>query len=234
MNWKRLTASEITIIIVGICYIPYGNGLLCLYCNNAANINDCLNTVAQCSDGSEECFLDWNILPDLSAVFTAGCRSRQVCNLLSNAFGKRRSKRSTVGCSQCCDSPPNNGTQVPCNGYLCKQAPVAVGKTCGVCDSVSDPKDCAVDQACQPVEVCKINTIFTGGVIKYELGCEQKTTCDRLLKEYKSVHNTGTGKRADHGDLVICSACCDGIGCNKDQCSNVRKTQPCFNSAICG
>ncbi|CAG2238905.1 unnamed protein product [Mytilus edulis] len=147
-------------------------GLLCLSCDSAVNINDCLTTMAQCSDGSEECFLDWTILPDLSAVFTAGCRATQVCNLLSNAFGKRITQRS-VGCSQCCNSPPN-GTQVPCNGYLCKQAPVA-RKTCGVCSRVSDPTDCAVDQECSPHEACKINTIFTGGVLRYELGCEKKT-----------------------------------------------------------
>lgn len=34
-------------------------------------------------------------------------------------------------------------------------APVAAGSTCGICDQVSDPNDCAVDQTCQPNEVWK-------------------------------------------------------------------------------
>lgn len=31
--------------------------------------------------------------------------------------------------------------------------PQPAGATCGVCDRVSDPKDCSVDQECQPTEV---------------------------------------------------------------------------------
>lgn len=56
----------------------------------------------------------------------------------------------------------------------------------------------------------------------YLQACDMFQKCDVLLKEY--IHNTGTGKRADHGDLLLCSACCDGIGCNKDQCSKVIKS----------
>ncbi|CAC5417506.1 unnamed protein product [Mytilus coruscus] len=201
-------------------------GLACLYCDRAVNITDCLTQIASCQDGIEECFLDWTVLPDLTAVFTAGCRSKQVCNLISSAFGKRESKR-TVGCSQCCNSPPNSRL-IPCNGYLCKQAPVAEGKSCGICDRVSDQKDCSVDQACQPSEVCIVQTLFTGGLLKYELGCEQKTICDKILREYKSTHTKvfPAGKRADHGSLVLCMACCDGISCNKDYCRNVLKPKP--------
>ncbi|VDI26827.1 Hypothetical predicted protein [Mytilus galloprovincialis] len=137
MNWKLLT----------------GIGLSCLFCNHVANVTDCLTQKALCQDSNEECFLDWHILPDLSAVFNAGCRSKQVCNLISTTFGKR-----TIGCSQCCNSPPNS-EGIPCNGHLCKQAPVAAGNTCGICDRVGDPHDCAVDQTCQPSEVGKVKIL---------------------------------------------------------------------------
>ncbi|CAG2202770.1 unnamed protein product [Mytilus edulis] len=168
--------------------------LSCLFCDSVVNITDCLTTKALCTDNDE------------------------VCDLMLSAAGE---KRATVACAQCCDSPVRNSTQIPCNGYLCEQEPKPAGSTCGVCDQVGDPKDCSVDQQCQPTEVCKVNTKFTGGVIKHELGCEQKTMCDVLLKEYKSSHTTpATGRRADHGDLVLCSACCDTLSCNK---KNARK-----------
>ncbi|CAG2202769.1 unnamed protein product [Mytilus edulis] len=152
---KRLVA------IVGLFYLTSVNGLSCLFCDRAVNITDCLTQKAACKDVDEQCFLDKTILPDLTSVFSAGCRSKQV-------------------------------------------DPQRAGATCGVCDRVSDPKDCSVDQECQPTEVCKVNTIFSGGVLKYELGCEKKTECDLFLKEYKATHNTAAGRRADHGDLNLC------------------------------
>ncbi|XP_071127384.1 uncharacterized protein [Mytilus edulis] len=231
MNWKLLTGIELT-LIVGIFYVSFVNGLSCLFCDRAVNVTDCLTQIASCQDGIEECYLDWQVLPDLSAVFTAGCRSKQVCNLISSAFYKRASKR-TIGCSQCCNSPPNS-KNIPCNGYLCKQAPVVQGAICGICDKVSDPMDCSNLQSCQPTETCKTMTLFSGGVIKYELGCEQKSICDIWLKEYKNTHTPTIGKRADHGDIVLCVACCDGLGCNRNQCKEVRKNQPCFDATVCG
>ncbi|CAC5385283.1 unnamed protein product [Mytilus coruscus] len=182
--------------------------LTCLFCNRAVNITDCLTQKATCKDNEEQCFLDKTILPDLASVFSAGCRSKQVCDLIASAVGKR----SNVACAQCCNTTTNNTTLIPCNGYLCEQNPKPAGATCGVCDRVSDPKDCSVDQQCQPNEIC-----------------------DRILKEYRSTHNTvSTGRRADHGDLTLCSACCDTLSCNKKKCSEVIKTQTCHNSTICG
>ncbi|XP_071130051.1 uncharacterized protein [Mytilus edulis] len=220
------------VAIIGLFYLTSVNGLSCLFCDNVVNITDCLTQKALCTDNDEQCFLDKVVLPDLSTVFSAGCRSKQVCDLMLSAAGR---KRATVACAQCCNGPVNNSTQIPCNGYLCEQKPKPAGATCGVCDQVGDPKDCAVDQLCQPTEVCKVNTVFTGGVIKHELGCEQKTMCDVLLKEYKSTHTTpATGRRADHGDLVLCSACCDTLSCNKKECKEVIKTQICYDTGICG
>ncbi|VDI78420.1 Hypothetical predicted protein [Mytilus galloprovincialis] len=159
------------VAIVGLFYLTSVNGLSCLFCDRAVNITDCLTQKAACKDVDEQCFLDKTILPDLTSVFSAGCRSKQVCDLIASSVGKR----DTVACAQCCDKPVNNSTQIPCNGYLCNQNPQPAGSTCGVCDRVGDPTDCAIDQQCQPTEVCKVNTVFSGGAIKYELGCEQKT-----------------------------------------------------------
>lgn len=56
--------------------------------------------------------------------------------------------------------------------------------------------------------------------------------CDYLLKEYKANHNTATGKRADHGTLVLCKACCDGLGCTKEQCSELINRK-CYKIFTC-
>ncbi|VDI26829.1 Hypothetical predicted protein [Mytilus galloprovincialis] len=200
-------------------------GLICLSCHRSANITDCLKQKVSC-DTDEQCFLDTTILPDLSTVFSAGCISKQIiCNLIASAVGKR----DTVACFMCCNSPPNS-THVPCNGYLCNQAPHVGGVSCGVCDRVSDPKKCAVEQQCQPNEVCTVSTLFSGFAVKHSLGCEQKTVCDQLLKQFKITHTAAVGKR----DVVLCKACCDGTGCNKDDCKNVIKRQTCHDSTICG
>ncbi|XP_063447483.1 uncharacterized protein LOC134727027 [Mytilus trossulus] len=222
------------VAIVGLFYLSSVNGLSCLFCDSVVNITDCLTQKALCTDNDEQCFLDKVILPDLSTVFSAGCRSKQVCDLITSSVGR---KRSTVACAECCDLPVDNSTLIPCNGYLCNQKPQPTQATCGVCDKVTHPEDCSVDQQCQPTEVCKINTVFTGGVIKHELGCEQKTVCDVLLTEYRKTHSTAlpaAGRRADHGDLVLCSACCDTLSCNKKPCKDVRETQKCHDTAICG
>ncbi|XP_063416471.1 uncharacterized protein LOC134698111 [Mytilus trossulus] len=156
MNLKLLSGIEFTVIGL-ICLVSCVNGLICLSCNSAINITDCLGQKISC-DTDEKCFLDKIILADLSTVFSGGCRSKQVCNLISSAVGKR----DTVACSMCCNSPPNS-THIPCNGYLCNQAPQHAqvgGSSCGVCDRVSDPKDCAIEQQCQPNETKPATTLL--------------------------------------------------------------------------
>ncbi|CAC5386679.1 unnamed protein product [Mytilus coruscus] len=55
--------------------------------------------------------------------------------------------------------------------------------------------------------------------------------CDATLKLYKGSH----GKRAGHGEIVLCSACCTGKNCNtKGDCPTLIRNQPCFNTTTCG
>ncbi|XP_071177696.1 uncharacterized protein [Mytilus edulis] len=291
--------------------------LTCLSCHSVSDISKCLTHHTVCQGPDEECYLDKTILPNLSTAYNAGCRSKTVCSLLSGAVGKRnvdiqlqRLKKASISCSECCNTQPDRGG-VPCNRNLCKlgtsayetcgvcdrvSSPGACSvyqvcppnevntlfhlckhldvsvltlllssfflalsrqkhldvsidygnvkmllarqtssvsyDTCGVCDHVSRPSDCTVFQSCQPTEVCKLNQIFSGGRIIHELGCEIKTVCDAMLREYKASHH---GKRADHGDLVLCSACCTGKNCNtKADCKTLIQNQPCFNSTTCG
>ncbi|XP_071179606.1 uncharacterized protein [Mytilus edulis] len=212
--------------------------LTCLSCHSVSDISKCLTQHTVCQGPDEECYLDKTILPNLSTAYNAGCRSKTVCSLLSGAVGKRnvdiqlqRLKKASISCSECCNTQPDRSGG-PCNRNLCKLASSVSYDTCGVCDHVSRPSDCTVFQSCQPTEVCKLNQIFSGGRIIHELGCEIKTVCDTLLREHKATHH---GKRADHGPLVLCSACCTGKNCNtKGDCKTLIQNQPCFNSTTCG
>ncbi|CAC5385287.1 unnamed protein product [Mytilus coruscus] len=182
-------------------------GLTCLSCNSVADINDCLQTLATCQNSNEECYLDKTILPSLQAVFSAGCRSKKVCDLFAAATGKRevsRSKRTNVACAQCCTTSSNNSTEIPCNGYLCNQKPKPVGHTCGVCERIEDPTTCSIIKDCPPNEVC-----------------------DVTLKGYKKSNPgkyIGPNRKRVDGEIVICSSCCDTRTCNMANCKSLINT----------
>ncbi|CAC5385001.1 unnamed protein product [Mytilus coruscus] len=149
------------------------------------------------------CYLDRHVKEDLTTVFTAGCRSKQVdstkwsvevCHLISGVAGKRD---SLVSCAQCC----NAATKIPCNGYLCNQMPggSSVKNECGQCDRVEYPTLCQTFSACRPDELC-----------------------DADLKAYKASHNPAVGKRAA---VQVCSACCEGNRCNQGGCQVLVKSK---------
>ncbi|CAG2223489.1 unnamed protein product [Mytilus edulis] len=153
------------------------------------------------------CFLDRHVKEDLTAVFTAGCRSKQICNIIA-AGGRKRN--SLVTCAQCCDSPRPNQNVPPCNAYLCNQNPSipSVQNECGQCDRVEYPTLCQTFSACRADELC-----------------------DADLKAYKASHNPVVGKRAA---VQVCSACCEGNRCNQGGCQVLVKNQTCYDKAICG
>ncbi|XP_076072380.1 uncharacterized protein LOC143044317 isoform X2 [Mytilus galloprovincialis] len=223
-------------LIIGVTLLNQCSGLTCLSCNQASKITDCLTQKAVCTDGSEECFLEKVILDDLSGVFSAGCRSKQVCDIIASSVGRKRqqesqrTKKNLIQCSQCCLTNTTNG--IPCNGFLCNQNPVIVD-TCLSCDSVSSPKLCLVSQQCTPNEVCVQRVFVRGGVVRYQLGCERKLLCDHLLKDYSYTHGLGQGRRAN-GDTDICSACCNTNQCNAEDCRYLIRKQKCNFPSVCG
>ncbi|XP_052069036.1 uncharacterized protein LOC127708233 [Mytilus californianus] len=83
--------------------------LTCLFCDRATSINDCLTNTAPCRDRDEECFLDQTVLLDLSRVFSAGCRSKQMCDhLLKDLRYTHGQGRRAIGdidvCAACCNT----------------------------------------------------------------------------------------------------------------------------------
>ncbi|XP_052071083.1 uncharacterized protein LOC127709518 [Mytilus californianus] len=172
------------------------------------------------------CYLDKHVKEDLTTVFTAGCRSKQVCHLISGVAGKRD---SLVSCAQCC----NAATKIPCNGYLCNQMPggSSVKNECGQCDRVEYPTLCQTFSACRPDEVCQLKEFFYRNQVYFQLRCRQTSLCDADLKAYKASHNPAVGKRAA---VQVCSACCEGNRCNQGGCQVLVKNQTCYDKAICG
>ncbi|XP_071131406.1 uncharacterized protein [Mytilus edulis] len=223
-------------LVIGVTLLNQCRGLTCLFCDQASNITDCLTQKAVCTDGDEKCFLDQVILGDLSTVFSAGCRSKQICDLLASAAGRKRqhefqrTKKNTVACAHCCSTNTTNG--IPCNGFLCNQKPATVD-TCLSCDSVSSPKLCQVSQQCSSNEVCVQRVFVRGGAVRYQLGCERKLMCDHLLKDYSYTHGLGQGRRAN-GDTDICSACCNTNQCNAEDCRHLIRKQKCNSPSVCG
>ncbi|XP_052070393.1 uncharacterized protein LOC127709083 [Mytilus californianus] len=232
--------STVGVPILLMFYLSCVDGLTCLSCNSVADINDCLQTLATCQNSNEECYLDKTILPSLQAVFSAGCRSKKVCDLFAAATGKRevsRSKRTNVACAQCCTTSSNNSTGIPCNGYLCNQKPKTVGHTCGVCERIEDPTTCSIIKDCPPNEVCASELIFANGKLLNRLGCERKEVCDLTLKGYKKSNPgkyIGPNRKRVDGEIVICSSCCDTRTCNMANCKSLINKQPCYNTTVCG
>ncbi|VDI78427.1 Hypothetical predicted protein, partial [Mytilus galloprovincialis] len=242
VHWKKMNMLfTVGVSILLTFSLSCVDGLTCLSCKGVADINDCLSSEATCQNSNEECYLDKTILPSLQAVFSAGCRSKQVCDLFAAASaGKRetsRTKRTTVACAECCTTSSNNSTGIPCNGYLCKQKPKTDITTCGVCDKVADPTLCSVIQDCPPNEVCTSELIFANNQLVHRLGCERKDVCDVTLKGYKDAHPgqyTGPKRKRVDGEIVICSSCCDTRTCNMADCKSLINIQPCYNKTLCG
>ncbi|XP_063447365.1 uncharacterized protein LOC134726895 [Mytilus trossulus] len=222
-------------LIIGVTLLNQCRGLTCLFCDQVTSINDCLTQKAVCTDNDEECYLDSVILDNLSRVFSAGCRSKQVCDLIMSAVGRKRkheserTKKNTITCAKCCSTNTTNG--IPCNGFLCHQNPVIVG-SCLSCDSVSSPKLCQISQRCASNEMCVQREFVRGGTVRYQLGCERKLMCDHLLKDYSYTHG-GQGRRAN-GDTDICAACCNTNQCNAEDCRHLIRKQTCNFPSVCG
>ncbi|XP_063397551.1 uncharacterized protein LOC134681842 isoform X2 [Mytilus trossulus] len=98
------------------------NRMFCLSCHSESDKSKCLTHQIECRDGLEECFFDKITLQNSAVVYSAGCREKAVCDLVGNAVGKRdvisRSRRTSVLCAQCCNTPPRNS--LPCNAQLCE------------------------------------------------------------------------------------------------------------------
>ncbi|XP_056019239.1 uncharacterized protein LOC125671369 isoform X3 [Ostrea edulis] len=217
----------------------------CLQCNEVSSVQMCV-TRTTCGSG-EECYLEKVTIADLSVVYNAGCRSEQVCKLMSALSGA--GKRNLVNCADCCVNSP--GEPVPCNARLCGQQP-AISTTssspdvrleCMSCNLAVSVHDCQkTTTTCQAGEECFLESVTTPDRrMKFNAGCRSKTVCN-LMSSFGST----IGKR----NLVNCAACCsdppDSNGpCNTRLCGEsseprclvcdgLQTTSDCPFTEICG
>ncbi|CAG2219608.1 unnamed protein product [Mytilus edulis] len=90
-----------------------------------------------------------------------------------------RSRRTSVVCAQCCNTAPKN--RIPCNAQLCDDRKCYLVyrsmclEECYLDKTILPNLSTAYNAGCRSKTVCTVNSIFSGGVLKYELGCELKT-----------------------------------------------------------
>ncbi|XP_062609431.1 uncharacterized protein LOC134271202 isoform X2 [Saccostrea cucullata] len=193
---------------------------LCFRCNGVSSMRLC-NTTATCGD-NEECYLERVTKSDLQVIFSAGCRSKTVCQIMATLSGNPR-RRDLVNCAQCCVNPP--GASEPCNSRLCGQQPLVTtvspsavpGLKCMSCHhalSVHECKKTTVD--CQHHEECYFESVTTSDrKVKFNAGCRSRAVCNLM---------SSLGPKIGKRDLVNCAECCSGPPDREGPC----------NTRLCG
>ncbi|OWF49542.1 uncharacterized protein LOC110451734 [Mizuhopecten yessoensis] len=204
------------LILAALVGVSYGQ-MKCLFCESAADITDCQTTV-DCGS-NERCFLEKVTTKNLNFVYNAGCRSAAVCSIMDSLAGASGRKRDLVNCAKCCDTTNPND---PCNMRLCGAAVnVTTPESCVVCDRlVSGASSCSERQVCQDTEICKSAIHIVGGLIRYEFGCESTYLCEAFLNNDQKTTPAPAGRRStiEHEGVTICSSCCRGKDCNREDC----------------
>lgn len=208
---------KVILVLTAFVGVSYGQ-MKCLYCDAAADISDCLTSIIDCGS-NEKCFLEKVTTKNLNFVYNAGCRSAAVCSIMDTlSGGAGRKKRDLVNCAQCCDTTNPNA---PCNANLCGAgANATVLNTCVVCDHlVPGFSSCRERQVCQDTEICKSAIHIVGGLIRYEFGCESLHLCQAFLNNDERTTAAPSGRRnTENEGVTICSACCRGKDCNREDC----------------
>ncbi|XP_062609429.1 uncharacterized protein LOC134271201 [Saccostrea cucullata] len=175
----------------------------CFTCNDVSNMHLCSITTTTCGDG-EECYLEKVTTENLEVHINAGCRSKQVCDILASLGGRRR---DIVNCAECCVNPP--GASEPCNSRLCGQQPLVTtvspsavpGLKCMSCHhalSIHECRKTTVD--CQHNEECYFESVTTTDLkVKFNAGCRSRAVCNLM---------SSLGPKIGKRDLVNCAECC--------------------------
>ncbi|XP_060567105.1 uncharacterized protein LOC132725920 isoform X3 [Ruditapes philippinarum] len=160
---KDLSASllVVTYFILGVgAFVSTQETIRCLRCDHASSDDEC-GTIT--CDKLEECYTDEVITDQLTIVYNAGCRAKQVCH----STGKRSHFiDDCLGCSRCCS------WRNDCNRLLCALTSASNrphNRTqCYSCDhrsseqsDISDPRSCTTFDWCQPNEVRQLALVMT-------------------------------------------------------------------------
>ncbi|XP_053380696.1 uncharacterized protein LOC123560450 [Mercenaria mercenaria] len=174
-------------------------------------LSECTGMV-DCDNSTKACFTDELITDQLSIVYNAGCRSKNVCKASGGIA--RQKKMGLLACAKCCHSADD------CNSNLCgiKQAhakPIpkpANPLSCRSCNNALTLSDCTGMVVCDnSTEACFTDELVTDRLtIVYNAGCRSKSQC---------VSSGGTARQRK-GNLYACSRCCHLTNdCNSDLCT---------------
>ncbi|XP_033759295.1 uncharacterized protein LOC117341530 [Pecten maximus] len=177
----------------------------CWMCNDVTDVTICRNTTLTCG-ADEECFLEKIVNNHGETRYNAGCRSHTVCRVMQSLA---QGRRSLDPCAQCC-------TGLNCQDQLCGLGLNTVSTyECLHCDRVSSAHSCTQRIHCQDTEVCSNNLFVDANLLRYSFGCMSKSTCAAFAHNGRSVERDG---------LLMCSSCCIGDLCNKNDCFTLKQS----------
>ncbi|KAL4235961.1 hypothetical protein ACF0H5_004349 [Mactra antiquata] len=222
------------IVLMFLACSANGQYLQCRSCNRATKLSDC-NRLVACDATLEDCYMDELVTDQLTVVYNAGCRAKDVCSSVGN-HGKRN---DFISCSRCC-SLSND-----CNKRLCGIPDDTLSLAqCYSCDhrnseqsEVKDPKSCVTLETCQDNEVCYTTQESLQGDNTFFFGCYSKQVCRIIMQQAyddwrlceKNLtqpdpgvswtqacgsYHINIGKRSN----AICHSCCNYGGCNYGTC----------------
>ncbi|XP_021349352.1 uncharacterized protein LOC110447774 isoform X1 [Mizuhopecten yessoensis] len=208
-----LTVVTIEVVILLSIVTIVKCNQICWQCSDESNLALCRNNTVTCST-NEECFLEKAITDTNAVVYSGGCRSNKVCQIMQAVSGVAIGKRSTGLCGKCCTGPH-------CQDTLCGLTSSGPSLSiCLSCNSVSSPAACMNSEVCQDTEVCSAGIHIEGGsLVRYSLGCESKHLC----REQAAYLTPGHPGRAIVNAISICDSCCVSDHCNKADCYVLMK-----------
>lgn len=204
------------------------NGLQCMQCTGVSSPEDCLTKVT-CSD-LYQCFTDFYVTEQGFLYYDLGCRIDQLCQVLSGQHTRallveKRQFTNLHLCEECC-------TTDFCNRQGCPENSVTrVNNTlCFNCQDANNPAKCDTVDVCNHDEICLAALVLTESFQeRYQLRCEKKHICDRLVggQFYGQPNQTlpiALGRRQIQFPLTECQYCCESSFCNNKVC--VRGATP--------
>ncbi|XP_052252332.1 A disintegrin and metalloproteinase with thrombospondin motifs adt-2-like [Dreissena polymorpha] len=95
---------------------------------------------------------------------------------------------------------------------------------CFNCLNIEDPKACTNTVQCSNNESCFLQTVHSGNVVRYNMGCQNDQFCNSLAVD----HNGIIGRSIQTRQQYSCHECCSSNRCNEHLCAN-RKPTSCID-----